>query len=482
MSELEQMLREIKVAQEELHARFANKLQVNYDLDRTLVSFQANKSKNANRWCKYKEGFSADLMHYIFNIFDLKSRCILDPFAGSGAALFAASDFGIDSVGIELLPNSAEIIEVRKMLRTVDTGKMAEEIRQFKESHLWQKPGPSKSFPHLRITFGAFPVQTEDELGRYLYEVESIEEESLRRVLFFAALCVLEDVSYTRKDGQYLRWDYRSGKKAGKKPFRKGTIKAFTPTICAKLEEIASDIYSGQLEFAKLLGPTRKGNIELHTGSCLDILPSLKTNYFDGLITSPPYCNRYDYTRTYALELAMMGVNEDEIRHLRQSMLSCTVENREKEGLGTKFEETRFKKAMAAFESQKLLSLIIRYLDRCRDEGLLNNAGISRMVRNYFKELAVVIFECARLLKPGAHFVMVNDNVRYQGVNIPVDLILSEMAQHGGCEVEVIWVLPVGKGNSSQQMKVYGREELRKCVYVWRRQKETSQDAKSDTC
>ena len=482
MSELEQILREIRSAQEELHARFVNKLQVNYDLDRTLVSFQANKSKNANRWCKYKEGFSADLMHYIFNKFDLKSGCILDPFAGSGAALFAASDFGIDSVGIELLPNSAEIIEVRKMLRAVDTRKMAEEIRQFKDSHLWQKPGPSKSFRHLRITFGAFPVQTEGELGRYLYEVENIEEESLRRLLFFAALCVLEDVSYTRKDGQYLRWDYRSGKKAGKKPFRKGTIKAFTPTICAKLEEIASDIYRGQLEFAELLGPTRKGNIELHIGSCLDILPSLKTNYFDGLITSPPYCNRYDYTRTYALELAMIGVNEDEIRHLRQSMLSCTVENREKEGLGTKFKKTRFKKAMAAFESQKLLSLILRYLDRCRDEGLLNNAGISRMVRNYFKELAVVVFECARLLKPGARFVMVNDNVRYQGINIPVDLILSEMAQRGGFEVEVIWVLPVGKGNSSQQMKVYGREELRKCVYVWRRHKETSQDAKSDTC
>lgn len=37
-----------------------------------------------------------------------------------------------------------------------------------------------------------------------------------------------------------------------------------------------------------------------------------------------------------------------------------------------------------------------------------------------------------------------------------------------GFEVETIWVLPVGKDNSSQQMGKHGRDELRKCLYVWR--------------
>ena len=55
------------------------------------------------------------------------------------------------------------------------------------------------------------------------------------------------------------------------------------------------------------------------------------------------------------------------------------------------------------------------------------------------------------------------------GINIPVDLILSDIAQKVGFEVEIIWQLPRGKGNSSQQMGRHGREELRKCVYVWRR-------------
>ncbi|HEY2951311.1 MAG TPA: hypothetical protein VGK40_01945, partial [Verrucomicrobiae bacterium] len=57
---------------------------------------------------------------------------------------------------------------------------------------------------------------------------------------------------------------------------------------------------------------------------------------------------------------------------------------------------------------------------------------------------------------------------RYDGANISVDLLLSRIAEEAGFEVERIWVLPTGKGNSSQQMGEFGREELRKCIYVWR--------------
>lgn len=165
----------------------------------------------------------------------------------------------------------------------------------------------------------------------------------------------------------------------------------------------------------------------------------------------------------------MMGVGEEAIRELRQTMLSCTVENREKQDLDQHFDRKRYGAATRAFESQEVLSLILKYLDACRRDGTINNTGIPRMVRNYFAELALVIFESARVLKPGAPFVMVNDNVRYQGAHVPVDLILSDIAEQAGFDVEAIWLLPRGKGNSSQQMGLHGREEIRKCVYVWRK-------------
>ena len=91
------------------------------------------------------------------------------------------------------------------------------------------------------------------------------------------------------------------------------------------------------------------------------------------------------------------------------------------------------------------------------------------MVRGYFYEMACVIAECARVMKSGAPLLMVNDNVRYAGASISVDLILSDFAEKLGFRVENILILPNGKGNSSQQMGEHGREVLRKCVYVWRR-------------
>jgi hypothetical protein len=95
--------------------------------------------------------------------------------------------------------------------------------------------------------------------------------------------------------------------------------------------------------------------------------------------------------------------------------------------------------------------------------------GIPRMVRGYFYEMACVIQECFRVLKPGALLFMVNDNVRYAGASIPVDTILSDFAEKMGFTVESILVLPSDKGNSSQQMGNHGRDPLRKCVYVWKK-------------
>jgi hypothetical protein len=129
----------------------------------------------------------------------------------------------------------------------------------------------------------------------------------------------------------------------------------------------------------------------------------------------------------------------------------------------------KWSKAIQVADQQELLQAILTYLETLRTNGQLNNAGIPRMVRGYFYEIACVIYECARVLKPNAPFIMVNDNVRYAGASVSVDLILSHIAEALGFRVENILVLPNGKGNSSQQMGQHGRDILRKGVYVWRK-------------
>ncbi len=465
-------LEAIQQADARLSERYKAKLVVNAELDRKLVSFQANKTETGNRWFKYKEGFSVTLMRYIFDKAGLSNGHLLDPFAGAGTALFAASEAGMEATGIELLPSSGESMEARRLLLSVDAAHMARALGEFRLGLIWEADSASQPFAHIKITSGAFPEDTERLLCRYLHEAAIHPDPSVGRILHFAAMCVLEAISYTRKDGQYLRWDMRSGRRQGARPFNKGIILGFTEAITSKLCEIESDLCSSSasshlFDFDEA-DAAPAGAIHLLTGSCLDILPTLNAACFDGIVTSPPYANRYDYTRTYALELAMMGVDEAGIRRLRQAMLSCTVENKAKSYLETHYPAEQYQAAMQAFETQEVLQQLLAYLDVCKANGTLNNTGIPRMIRGYFAEMALVIFQCARVLKPGAPFVMVNDNVRYMGAHVPVDLILSDFATAAGLSVETIWVLPRGKGNSSQQMGVHGREEVRKCVYVWR--------------
>jgi len=203
-------------------------------------------------------------------------------------------------------------------------------------------------------------------------------------------------------------------------------------------------------------------------------LPKLPNDQFDLVLTSPPYCNRYDYTRTYALELALCGYGEDDLRRLRQTLLSATVENKSKrealKGFYTNLgASSRFDAIEQAFDQQTVLHSILSALKRARDRNELSNSNIPNLVENYFFEMAQVIFELSRVLRPGGQVLMVNDNVRYHGEEIPVDLILSDFAEHAGLITHKIWVLPRGKGNSSQQMGRWGRVELRKCIYWWRK-------------
>lgn len=451
-----------------LVGRYRDRMVVDTALNRKLVSFQANKNRRYYRWYKYKEAFSAELVERLFRTHRVAKGKVLDPFAGAGTALFVASNLGYDADGVELMPVGQKIIAANVAARGANGDDMASAIEAWLKKSPWKRKGKAKQFGVLRITDGAYPQATHARIGRYLQEAEKLAAD-IQEVALFALLCVLESVSYTRKDGQCLRWDRRSGRGNGKNNFHKGVIPSFDDAISAKLSQIRNDLTRiGGTDSLLSLVPTenKTGRINLLRGSCLAILPTIAAGAYSGIVTSPPYCNRYDYTRTYALEHALLGVSEAEQVALRQAMLSCTVENKEKRLLD---ENPAWRAALAACDGIPLLQEILRYLDYKRDRRELNNPGIARMVRGYFYEMACVIYECRRVLRRGGVMFMVNDNVRYAGASVSVDVILSAIAERLGLRVEAILVLPQGKGNSSQQMGAHGREALRKCVYVWRK-------------
>ena len=445
----------------ELQERFRDRLRINPALTRRLVSYQGNRSLPGFRWLKYKEGFSRALVERLVDYSSPQS--VLDPFAGIGTAPLIAAGRGLRAAGIEIMPVG---VMTGQAIACAANGLNADAFSLAAKGMLdWigsrRDALDECAFPHVPITGSAFPPETEADIARAREYIRRVEGDSLRSLLNFACMSVLESVSFTRKDGQYLRWDYRSGRQLRAR-VHKGPILAFSDALRSRLTEIAEDIEPLKALYGK-------GSPEFISGSCLEQLRRLPDGSFDMVVTSPPYANRYDYTRTYALELAWLGYDQPAFTALRQSMLSATVENKSKERwLREVYGESGvIDAALSMYESQEAIHEVAAILRERSKE--LSNPHVIRLLEGYFLEMAVVVAELGRVIQPGGVVFMVNDNVQYHGEEVPVDLILSDFAEQSGFQCQRIWVLPRGKGNSSQQMGRFGRRELRKCVYQWAR-------------
>lgn len=447
---------------ESLKNKFAGRMFVDESLARSKVSFQASKGAPF-QWFKYKEAFSEELVESVLG--EARGR-ILDPFAGIGTTLFAAAKRGWEAWGIELMPVGTAVMQARRSGQGVDLQAFDEVYSKFMAFDM-TKPGQYR-FPHLKITEKAFPEEAEKELSAYMDFVNGIEYSEVKKLFWFACMAVLEEVSYTSKDGQYLRWDWRCGRKLRAKYEKKSVIPPFHFALSNKLVEMRKDMGDR--------GEPFPGHINIVWDSCLSLLPATSPDNFDLVMTSPPYANRYDYTRIYALELAFGGCLDEDVKNIRQRLLTSTVENRSKrQRLLDEYAslrcgaEDRFIKAEVYFLQHPAVSEVRSTLMKAWKDGNLNNQYVIAMVMGYLYEMNLTITEIARVLKSGGRCVMVNDNVQYGGEEVPIDLLLSDFAENAGLKVERIAVLPRGKGNSSQQMGRFGRKEMRKCVYHWRK-------------
>lgn len=460
-----------------LELKYASLLTPTDEFNRRLVSYQANKQARLHNWLKYKEGFSAQLVENLLNKFGVRpGQKVLDPFAGSATTLLVAKELGIDAVGIEILSVCHLAWAAKSHYREYDLAELHEVTRWVRET----QPGLGNiKFPHVTITTSAFPPENEAQLMWYREQFEEFKVGDLTKLLLqLVVISILEDISYTRKDGQFLRWDSRSEKAQGRdvrriaqgkqpyKGFDKGKVHSVKEALSIALDDVARDI-----EVMQKNG-VLPSNQELIEGTVLEALPLQESGQFDAVITSPPYCNRYDYTRTYALELAFLGADEENLINLRQELLSCTVENRSKLQQLEAFYSSigraaDFERILEEIKDNTALQEVFAAVRARGQSGELNNKGVIRMVEGYFTELAFVIFELFRVCRAGAHVAIVNDNVRYGGEVIPVDLLMTDIAADFGFCPKMIYVLPQRKGNSSQQMGKYGREANRKSITVW---------------
>ncbi len=464
-----------------MEAKYAEKLEITEKFNRQSVSYQLSKKDILHRWLKYKEGFSATLVNILLDEMGaMPGDLVMDPFMGSGTTALVCKMRGINSMGYDIMPICNVSLKAKAVCAEYDLDELK---RMLIEIKLLEMPASyQKKTSYITITQDAYPEETE----RFLQYISDWRDgcnysDLAKNLLTLCIINSLERISYTSKSGQYLSWDSRSKKvqsvnadriAKGKKPLRDKRVRteilSAKETILSELVRVIDDI-----EIIQSANEDHdKAQIDYTFNSVLYEVPKLPDNILKGVITSPPYCNRYDYTRTYALELVYLGTSEDGIKKMRQDLLSCTVESKSKiESLREFYNEIgqsdRFKQIYETIHSNKVFSEIIQALSERKSHGDLNNTGVIRMVEGYFTELAFLYAELYRICKKGAMVAFVNDNVRYGGEVIPVDFLSCSFAEQFGFEVKTIYALKQQKGNSSQQMARFGKVALRKGITVW---------------
>lgn len=451
--------------------------------NRQSVSYQLSKKDCLHRWLKYKEGFSAQLVKMLLNEFGIKKGdLVMDPFMGSGTTALVCCLDGINSIGYDILPMSK--LSINAKTSVYDYNIMELQLILDKIKNLQVPDDFDGHTNYLSITKGAYPEAEDKALAFYTeYFDNSNHSEISKNLVKLCILNSLERISYTIKSGQYLSWDHRCPKiiainqarvAAGKRPFvndnDKGPLPTLKESLIVEFSQMLEDIQNLQTKETEF-----SATCNYIEGSVLFEITKLESNILDGVITSPPYCNRYDYTRTYGLELAYLGKNDDEIKKLRQALLSCTVESKPKiEVLREHYDKigrhNDFESIIEKVTSNPVLNEINSALQARNANGEINNKGVLKMVNGYFTELTFLYAELFRTCKPGAHVAFVNDNVRYAGEVIPVDYLSTSLAESVGFKPVKVYTLRQTKGNSSQQMAKYGRVALRKSITIWKKE------------
>jgi len=415
-----------------LEKKYHNLLKEDLSLNR-IVSFVGNKSIPLLRLYRYKEAFAFNFVQKFLKRFNLTTQDhVLDPYVGMGTTCFASMLHNIPSTGVDKLPLAVFIARTLPLFLSLDKGKLVETFHRLKDVYQTIKPAEvAMDVPIMKV---AFTEENLLSLRRWKAAIDTLNEplKDIFKLLFFS---ILEDCSFTSKDGQFLR--IKRNKKIIKPE------EALFRKVLDAEEDIVRirHIFGIEMPHERYLPRILLGDARKLSEISFDKPPT-------AIITSPPYANRYDYSRTYSLELCFDFVKcFEELKAIRFSLLRSHIES--------KVDSEEKPPHPSVAETVEILK-----------QKDLNNPRIPYMLTAYFIDMKKCIEEWSKILAPNAKVAMVVDNVRFEGEPIPVDLILSEMAEHVGFVVKEI-IISRYKGNSSQQMKKYGKLPVRESVVIW---------------
>jgi hypothetical protein len=227
--------------------------------------------------------------------------------------------------------------------------------------------------------------------------------------------------------------------------------KADSPVIAPWLRQVRR--MAGDLRQVRGM---KAATARIHQADARQIGQVVEPCSIDAVITSPPYPNEKDYTRTTRLESVLLGFvqNKADLRAIKRDLVRSNTRGIYKEDNDDQW----------VAENEEIQS-IARAIERRRLE-LGKTSGFERQYHRatklYFGGMARHLADLRRVLRPGAHLAyVVGDQASYLRVMIRTGQLLAEIAESLGYEV-------VGIDLFRTRLATATRKQLREEVVVLR--------------
>ncbi|MGE0408351.1 MAG: DNA modification methylase [Amphiplicatus sp.] len=371
-------------------------------------AFTDNMKLPVHRWFRYSAGFSAEWAAN--EIRASGAQRVLDPFAGSGTALLAASECGVCSVGYEAHPFIARVaaakanVTVRLSAFEQDLSDLLSIAKEVHAAAAYQPEG---------ILAKCYDEATFRKLMslRTAWETGGFRERDAGELLWLLITSILRECSGVGT----AQWQYVLPNK------RKARVKEPFVALRDKANLFAHDLQYAQNAYRGVV------DIRAH-----DVRRGIDAEGFDLVITSPPYPNNYDYADATRLEMTFWGELRgwgDLQRAVRKNLIRACSQHSAAERL-----------ELQALLSERALKPIIGPLrEACEtlDAVRLTKGGkktYHTMVAAYFLDLAHIWAHLRRSIAPGGVVKFVIGDSAPYGIYIPCEKWLGQLALAAGFE------------------------------------------------
>jgi DNA methylase len=397
--------------------------EIAYDYSRLALNQVQDRDRTVHDWYRFVLSYPPHLVQHYLEEFGIdRGQQVLDPFCGTGTTVVECKKRGIASLGVEANP-MAQFAGAVKLDWTPDPDQLlaaAQRIAAKTEAILTQEGDRLRSLP--------------EESQKILLKHGKDKTSSISPLPLHKTLVLLEQIAQDESDSSHQRLAVAKALVSGIGNLRFGPevgvtkAKADAPVVehwLQQVETMAADLRS--------LQPLRPTPAQVFQADARQILQVLQPNSIDAIITSPPYPNEKDYTRTTRLESVLLGFirNKAELRRFKEGLMRSNTRNVFKAD-----DDDRW-----VSQHPEIQQIAQEIEDRRISLG--KTSGFERVyyraVKLYFGGMAKHLADLRYVLRPGAQLAyVVGDQKSYLQVMIRTGNLLGEIAVGLGYELETI--------------------------------------------